>query len=112
MPRTKGSKNVLNAKELKRQLDEFNAKKSELQTASGLPEPYIPKPPSENPESKNNNTSAASNLKIKVPIKKVVPAKKEITKNYGCGNKLCSYESNEKFSVCPVCGVNNTWRTD
>jgi predicted RNA-binding Zn-ribbon protein involved in translation (DUF1610 family) len=114
MPRPKGSKNILNAKQLKAEIERLkNDPKNE---STPIPIAEISQP--ENTDKTNTDTKPqninASDIKIKVPKKQTIKQKSisDLTKSYGCGNQLCDYESDSKFAQCPKCGVNNTWRSD
>ena len=106
MPRTKGSKNILNAKELKSEIER-------LKNGTSVSETKIPDSPVSFPSPVSiPKPNKAIDVKIKVPVKKKTKTVASLTKTYGCGNQLCTYESETKFSTCPVCGVNNTWSSD
>jgi predicted RNA-binding Zn-ribbon protein involved in translation (DUF1610 family) len=114
MPRTKGAKNILNAKQLKAEIERLkNGSKNESTTVQTA---EISQPDNTDKtitDTKPQNINA-SDIKIKVPKKQTIKQKSisDLTKSYGCGNQLCNYESDTKFSTCPKCGVNNTWRSD
>ena len=105
MPRTIGAKNILNAKQLKAELEALKngttIPKNEIQS-NDVPIPA---------KTKTDNIQNASEIRIKVPHKKVKTIK-DITHSFGCGNQLCDYETDSKFTICPKCGVTNNWRSD
>lgn len=109
MPRTKGAKNILNAKQLKEELEALKngatIPETKVQSNDVLISADIPDKP------KTNNVQGASDIRIKVPHKKVKTVK-DITHSFGCGNQLCDYEADSKFTICPKCGVTNNWRSD
>ena len=109
MPRTKGAKNILNAKQLKAELEALKhgtaLPKNEIQSNEVSIPAALPD------KSKVDNVQNASEIRIKVPHKKVKTVK-DITHSFGCGNQLCDYETDSKFTICPKCGVTNNWRSD
>jgi predicted RNA-binding Zn-ribbon protein involved in translation (DUF1610 family) len=114
MPRPKGSKNILNAKQLKAEIERLkNGAKAESPEVQN-PEVSLPDNPIKTSVDTKSQNINASDIKIKVPKKQAIKQKSvnDITKSFGCGNRLCDYESDTKFNTCPKCGVNNTWRSD
>jgi hypothetical protein len=110
MPRTKGAKNKLNAKELAAKLAAME-NKTDVQNDSP---PLADKPITPVIANQNSISNKADDIKITVPKrKKITGTPIREPKVYGCGNKkFCNYESLESFSVCPNCGVTNNWRSE
>lgn len=116
MPRTKGAKNILNARALAARLAELeeklNGKSHTINDApalAGKSDNQTGGAPAVKPDKKPDG----ENISLVLP-KRITPAKtKPAPVEYGCGNvKFCTYTSRTKFAVCPVCGVNNTWASD
>jgi hypothetical protein len=119
MPRPKGSQNKQSVKAL---LAEIERLKNERNTTQNVPirtDQTVKSDSSGVADPPPVNTSA-TDLKINVPVKPGSTAKTavrkradQLTKTYGCGNtKYCQYESDEKFAVCPDCGINQKWESD
>lgn len=116
MPRTKGAHNIVNTKELlaeNKRLKETLAKNDTSCTVAILKtSESVNKVPEIQGAPVSSNS--AIDVKIKVPQKAKSAAVKSVDNlkhTFGCGNKLCQYENDERFSVCPNCGVTNTWQT-
>lgn len=109
MPRPKGSKNLLNAKQLKAELERLK-NGSKISGATILDIPADVK--NENPVSTNQGKSTNNVETISIKVARRAKKPQDLSKQYGCGNQLCTYESDTKFSICPKCGVMNQWRSD
>jgi hypothetical protein len=110
MPRPKGSKNLLNAKALKAELEKIkNVSAKPVKNVSAKLGDSVPLVQNDDPAVPEKST-AGHDLKIKVPRR--VKTVKDLTHTFGCGNRLCDYESDDRFSVCPKCGVTNNWRSE
>ena len=118
MPRTKGAKNILNAKALQAELaklknqagvkDETNVSENKLQdkqiSVSAVNQNGVP-----DAQTKKTINHNRQDVKIKVPVRKKPAATGQPDKiKYRCGWN-CGYAQFSQFDKCPQCGKDNTW---
>jgi hypothetical protein len=105
MPRPKGSLNKVHTKDLLAEIERLKNDSKDKGNAISASQTQDKNSVVLDPSySQSKNTH--EDVKIKVPTRKRVSA---LIRTYGCGNKLCDYESDQQFDQCPKCGVYNKW---
>lgn len=109
MPRTKGAKNILNAHELKAELERLKSvsktSETKISTNEAMLESDIAFPLTKDNKLPSKNKV---DLTIGVPKRKKTETDKPESIKYRCGWK-CGYYSDSVFDKCPKCGKENIW---